>query len=80
MNKLELKKNFHKLIDSLESEHLLIIFYDLIKSRSDIKDGQLWNNLNLEEQEQLIKAFKESETPGNLIDHSDMKKKHGKWL
>lgn len=80
MNVAELKKNFHELIDSIHNEKLLMNFYDLFKTRSAIKDGQLWSNLSITEQEDLLKAFEESENPDNLINHSDMKKKHKKWL
>jgi hypothetical protein len=30
MNTIELKKNFHILIDSIDNENLLINFYDII--------------------------------------------------
>jgi len=80
MNSLELKKNFHLLIDSIENEDLLASFYDLIKKRSLSKEGQLWNRLSYLEQEELISALGESENPEYLISNAEMKKKHGKWL
>ncbi len=80
MNTIELKKNFHSLIDSIENESLLMSFYDIIKSKTKSKDGQLWGRLNKDEQEELLIAFEESENPDNLIDNEKMKKKHGKWL
>lgn len=80
MNTIELKKSFHLLIDSIDNEDLLASFYDLIKKRSATKEGQLWDRLTYQEQEELISALSESENPEYLISNEEMKKKHGKWL
>jgi hypothetical protein len=80
MTAIELKKNFHQLIDSIDNENLLLNFYDLIKRSYSGKAGQLWTRLNKEEQEELLLAVEESEDPDNLISHSDMNEKHKKWL
>ena len=80
MNTIELKQNFHHLIDSIDNEKLLLNFYDLIKKRSSAKEGQLWNNLTDQEQKELLLSLEESKNPENLIDHEEMKKKHKKWL
>ena len=80
MNTIELKKNFHLLIDSIDNENLLISFYDLIKKRSLTKEGQLWSRLTKPEQEELLLALEESENPENLISHEEMVTKHKKWL
>ena len=80
MNTIELRKNFHLLIDSIENENLLISFYDLIKKRSSANEGQLWNRLTKQEQEELLLALEESKNPDNLISHDEMKKKHKEWL
>jgi len=80
MNTLELKKNFHLLIDSIDNENLLVSFYDLIKERTSVKEGQLWSRLSSKEQEELLSALEESEHPENLISHEEMVTKHKKWL
>lgn len=80
MNTIELKQNFHHLIDSIDNEKLLINFYELIKSRSSAKEGQLWNRLSVLEQEELLLSLDESKNPENLISHDEMMKKHKKWL
>ena len=80
MNTIELKRNFHLLIDSIENENLLASFYDLIKKRSATNEGQLWNRLTYQEQEELISTLEESENPEYLISNDEMKKQHGKWL
>ncbi|MEI6141919.1 MAG: hypothetical protein WCP85_21790 [Mariniphaga sp.] len=75
MDTIELKRNFHLLIDSIDNENLLINFYEIIKKRSSQKDGQLWNRLNDFDKEELITAYDESQDPENLISHSEMKRK-----
>lgn len=80
MNTIEIKKNFHLLIDSIDNESLLIRFYDLIKQRSSTKEGQLWNRLTKAEQDELLLALEESDNPDNLISHDVMVTKHKKWL
>jgi hypothetical protein len=80
MNTIEIKKNFHLLIDSIDNENLLISFYDLIKQRSSTKEGQLWNRLTKAEQDELLLALEESDNPDNLIRHDEMVTKHKKWL
>jgi len=76
MNTIELKQNFHHLIDSIDNEKLLINFYDLIKKRTTVKEGQLWNNLTEQEKQELILSLDESKKPENLIDHEEMTIKH----
>lgn len=80
MNTIKLKKSLHDLIDSIDNENLLINFYDLIKKRTSTKEGQLWNRLTKQEQEDLISTLEESEYPENLISYEEMRKKHKKWL
>jgi len=80
MNTIELKKNFHLLIDSIDNENLLINFYDIIKKSSSAKDGQLWERLANQDKKELLLALEESEDSDNLISPEEMKKKHQKWL
>ena len=80
MNTTELRKNFHSLIDSIENEKLLISFYDLIKKRSTAKEGELWEKLTPEEQEELLNILEESQDPAYTITHDEMRKKYKKWL
>ena len=80
MTTLELKNNFHHLIDSIENENLLKEFYELMLRKKASKDGRLWTMLSKDEIEELLKANEESENPDNLISHEEMKKKYSKWL
>jgi hypothetical protein len=75
MNTIELKKSFHSLIDSINNDSLLMNFYDLMKTRTSTKEGQLWNRLTEDEQEELLLSLEESENPENLITHEEMKHK-----
>lgn len=63
MNAIEIKKNFHQLIDSIENENLLISFYELMKKRNATQEGQLWNSLTKPEQDELLLALEESDNP-----------------
>jgi hypothetical protein len=79
MTTIELRNNFHHLIDSIDNEHLLLKFYDLMKNRTTSKEGNLWSHLTKEEQEELLSTFNESDSEDNLISHGEMMKKHKKW-
>jgi hypothetical protein len=80
MTTIELKNNFHHLIDSIENKNLLQEFYELMLRKRASKDGRLWAMLSKDEIEELLLANNESEDPENLIPHEDMKKKYSKWL
>lgn len=80
MTTIELKKNFHALIDKINNEVLLKKFYNILLLRSQAKDEALWNKLTTEEKEELLASEEESNYETNLVSHQDMKKKHEKWL
>jgi len=80
MTTLELKHNFHQLIDSIENENLLQKFYELMLRKRSSKDGYLWSKLSKEEIDELLLANEECENPENQIPHDEMKKKYAKWL
>ncbi len=42
----------------------------------NINDGDLWNNLTQEEQNELVLSDTESEDENKLIPHSEILKKH----
>ena len=73
MNAIELKKNFHNLIDSIDNVNLLSDFYDLLKKRLSGNEGQLWKRLTKDEQAELLQAFDESEDPESLISHETIR-------
>jgi hypothetical protein len=80
MDTLELKRNFHHLIDSIDNDDLLLGFFELLKNRTLAKEGQLWEGLSKSEKEELLTSLEESKSSYNLISHAEMKKKHRKWL
>ena len=78
---LELRKDFHQLIDSIEDKIILQRYYKLFKAEvSSENKGELWKKLSVFEQNDILLAYTESENPDNLISHDEMKKKHQKWL
>lgn len=80
MNTLELKSNFHKLIDEIENEKILSSFYDILSSANSHDEGSLWARLSLKERLELIEIEKEIQFDENLISHAEIKEKHQKWL
>jgi len=80
MTTIEIRKNFHSLIDSIDNENILLFFYDLMKRKSTSKEGQIWNRLSNDQKQELLLSAQESENPDNLISHEDLKNKHKKWL
>jgi len=80
MNTTQLKQNFHNLIDSIDNEKLLSRFYHIIKETKSAKEGELWQKLSVEEEEELLSALDESYNEDNLISNDQMKSKHKKWL
>ena len=80
MNAIEIKTNFHHLIDQISDEKLLIKLYHIMEQASTTKDGQLWNRLTEEEQIELLKIEREVQSDQGLIPNEQMKAKHKKWL
>jgi hypothetical protein len=80
MTTIELKTNFHKLIDNINNDNVLIKFYDILDKVNQSEEGTLWNRLSFEEQQELITIEKESYLTENIILHSEMIDKHKKWL
>jgi len=80
MNTIELRNNFHHLIDNMNNDNLLSKFYSIMASMKDRTDGKLIGRLTEEEQEELLRADIESNDPANLISHIEIQKKHKKWL
>lgn len=80
MTAIELKANFHNLIDTINDESVLSKFYELLSRAKDKKEGLLWDRLSQKEKDELIIIEKESSDTANLISNNDMQQKHKKWL
>ena len=80
MNTLELKSNFHKLIDTINNEKILSSFYEMMSSINDHNEGSLWARLSPEEKKELIELDEETKNEHNLISQTTIMEKHRKWL
>ena len=80
MTSLELRNNFHHLIDTIGNERILSKFYSVMLNINDTKDGIYWSRLTQEEQDELIQADIESANPSELLPHTEVFHKHKKWL
>ena len=80
MNTLDIKTNFHHLIDQINDEQLLIKLYHIMEQASSTTDGQLWSKLTEEQQNELLQIEKEVQSGVPLISNDQMKVKHKKWL
>ncbi len=80
MDTIEIKNNFHRLIDSIDNDTILSRFYKLLEKASTRQDGMLWNQLSDYEQQELMRIDIETDNEGNIIPHSIIMAKHKKWL
>jgi len=80
MNMLDIKTNFHHLIDQINDEQLLIKLYHIMEQASSTTDGLLCNRLTEEQQNELLQIEKEVQSGAPLISNEQMKEKHKKWL
>lgn len=80
MDTLQIKGNFHTLIDRIDNAKLLSKFYSILEQANNNLEGQLWNKLTLKEQNKLVEIDKETDNEENLIDHSVILEKYNKWL
>ncbi|MFN5418347.1 MAG: hypothetical protein ACK5B9_14915 [Flavobacteriia bacterium] len=80
MKAIDIKKDIHLLIDTIENENLLKIFYDLLVQNISKKKDSMWDKLSKSEQEELLLSFEESFIESNLLSNEDVKKKYAKWL
>jgi hypothetical protein len=80
MTLLELKTNFHKLIDEINNDEVLNQFYEILSSTRDRQEGMLWNKLSNTEQKELVETEKLSHRDENLLSHDEMKLKNKRWF
>lgn len=75
MKNLEIKSSIHELVDQIENERFLNVLYQLLKTQSGENTGKLWSALSSHQQEEVMKAFEESEAPYHLISKEKVFKK-----
>ncbi|SDC30556.1 hypothetical protein [Williamwhitmania taraxaci] len=80
MNTVEIRKNFHNLIDRIDNDIVLSRFYEILEKASVVKDGSLWDRLTSEEKQELLQIDSETDLDNNLIPLQTIKDKHKKWL
>lgn len=75
MSTTEIKTNLHKIVDRIEDERLLRVIYDFLEVREKSNEGQLWETLTTEQQQEVLQAYDDSENDSNLIDDKDVWRK-----
>jgi hypothetical protein len=77
---MNIKEDFHHLIDTIDDEQLLKDYYQLIQRLNADQVGNLWSNLSETEKQELLSSYDESFDENNLISHEQVKQQHEKWL
>jgi hypothetical protein len=75
MSTTEIKTNLHKIVDRIDDERLLRVIYDFLEVREKSNEGQLWQTLTTEQQQEVLQAYEDSENDSNLIDDEDVWRK-----
>lgn len=76
----QIKEKFHLLIDRIEDQELVKVYYELVQMLNQNESGKLWNGLTEDEKNELLVSYEESNDPNNLIGHDIVKKQHAEWL
>ena len=72
MSTVELKSSLHQLIDGIENAKFLESIHDILSEKKNAKQGSLWSSLTAEQKSEVLEAYEESESLGNLIPHSEV--------
>jgi hypothetical protein len=76
MTVLEIKTNFHNLIDSIDDNELLSQFYEIMRIKRNSKVGEVWKFLSEKERAELLLSESESKNEANLLSNEDVKMKY----
>ena len=71
MELVELKSEFHSLIDKINDPGILEQFYNALNSSVD-KRSTVWDTLTDEQKQGVLDAYEESESDENLIPLADI--------
>ena len=77
---MNVKEDFHHLIDTIDDEQLLNGYFQLIQQLTNQQNGQIWNNLTENQKNEVLLSYDESFDDNNLTPHEKVKKQHEKWL
>lgn len=76
MTTIELKTNFHQLIDQIDDDTILSKFYMILERASQNHLGQLWNRLSDIDQQELLQIDLDTDDETNSIPHSEIQKRY----
>jgi hypothetical protein len=80
MSSLELRSNFHSLIDRIDNEQLLQKFYEVLLNANNSNFGNLWSKLSDLEQKELLEIDQETDDLENTVSNEVAFDKYQKWL
>ncbi|CAN1573660.1 hypothetical protein MCERE19_03479 [Spirosomataceae bacterium] len=80
MSSLELRSNFHSLIDRIDNEQLLQKFYEVLLNANNSNLGNLWSKLSDLEQKELLEIDQETDDLENTVSNEVAFDKYQKWL
>ncbi len=80
MTSIQLKSNFHKLIEDISNQKLLEKFYEIMTIANSTNEGKFWDSLSEEQKAEIIEIDIETNDETNLIDEEEIKKKYAKWF
>ncbi len=69
-----IKKKIIQLVNTTKDQFLLEQVYNILDSRSNFAENQLFNNLSDQDKRDTELSLKESESEENLIDHDSVMK------
>lgn len=78
---MKTKEEFHNLIESIQDEKALQVYYDLVRMLNGGK-GQngAFQDLSPEQREDLVRSYEESLDDSELVDHETVKAQFKQWL
>jgi hypothetical protein len=77
---MKTKEEFHLLIDSIEDEKALLIYFELVKMLTGSEEGRFMQEMSPEQREDLLKSYEESFQEDQIVDHESVKAQFQKWL
>ena len=77
---MKTKEEFHLLIDSIEDERALQVYFELVKMMTGAEEGKAMKELSPEQRADLKLSYEESFDETQLIEYESVKAGFGKWL
>lgn len=77
---MKVKEEFHKLIDTIDDDEMLVAYYNLISQLNKQETGKLFQKLTNKQKQELSLAYRESFNPVDLLSHQEVKSQYEKWL